>query len=63
MVSNLKEGENTLNILVEEKGCPPSVFPFEIFYTKPVPKKKKKEEVIVRKKSKEIKKNSTPLEI
>ena len=63
MVSNLKEGENTLNILVEEKGCPPSVFPFEIFYSKPVPKKKKKEEVIVRKKSKEIKKNSTPLEI
>ena len=51
MVSNLLEGNNNLNILVTEKGCPASVFPFEVFYTKPVPKKKKKEEVVVRKKS------------
>lgn len=48
-VSNLQEGDNSLNILITEKGCPPSVFPFEIVYTKPVPKKKKKEEVVVRK--------------
>lgn len=51
MVSNLQEGNNNLNILVTEKGCPPSVFPFEVYYTKPVPKKKKQEEVVVRKKS------------
>ena len=51
MVSNLQEGNNNLNILVTEKGCPPSVFPFEVYYIKPVPKKKKQEEVVVRKKS------------
>lgn len=51
MVSNLQEGNNNLNIFVTEKGCPPSVFPFEVYYTKPVPKKKKQEEVVVRKKS------------
>lgn len=51
MVSNLQEGNNNLNIFVTEKGCPPSVFPFEVYYTKPIPKKKKQEEVVVRKKS------------
>lgn len=51
LVSNLQEGDNDLNIIVTEKGCPPSVFPFEINYTKPVPKKKTKEAVVVRKKS------------
>ncbi|MGN0237772.1 MAG: hypothetical protein ACI4AK_06795 [Lepagella sp.] len=51
IVSNLNEGINNLNILVTEKGCPPSIFPFEIYYSKPVPKKKKKEEVIIRKKA------------
>ncbi len=50
-VSNLQEGNNTLNICVIEKGCPPSVFPFEITYVKPVPKKKKQESVVIRKKS------------
>lgn len=50
-VSNLVEGANTLNIIVEEDGCPPSSFPFEIFYTKPKPKEKKQEEVTVRKKA------------
>lgn len=49
-VFNLKEGENNLNIYVTEQGCPSSVFPFEITYTKPVPKEKKKEEVVIRKK-------------
>ena len=43
---------NNLNIIVKEKGCPESVFPFEIYYTKPVPKKKQKEEVIIKKKEK-----------
>lgn len=50
LVSNLQEGDNSLNIYVTEKGCPSSVFPFEIHYTKPVPRKKKKEEVVIRKK-------------
>lgn len=63
VVSNLQEGDNSLNILVTEKGCPPSVFPFEIFYTKPVPKKKKKEEVVIRKKSPVVPKHTPRLEI
>lgn len=50
LVSNLQEGNNNLNFFVKEKGCPPSIFPFEILYSKPVPKKRKKEEVVVRKK-------------
>lgn len=66
-VSNLLEGVNNLNIVVEEEGCPPAVFPFEITYYKPVPKKKKKEEVVVRKKPKavEVKKEreGNPLKI
>lgn len=48
-VYNLKEGENDLNIFVTEKGCPSSVFPFEITYTKPVPQKKEEEKVVIRK--------------
>lgn len=47
-ISNLAEGNNNLNIIVTEKGCPPSVFPFDVYYTKP---KSKKEEVVVRKKT------------
>lgn len=50
VVSNLQEGNNNLSILVKEKDCPASVFPFEIFYTKPVPRKKEKEAVLIRKK-------------
>lgn len=63
LVTNLQEGDNNLNIIVTEKGCPPSIFPFEIFYTKPVPKKKKKEEVVIRKKTAEIKVHTPRLEI
>ena len=63
LVSNLKEGVNNLNILVTEKGCPPSVFPFEIYYTKPVPKKRQKEGVIIRKKAPEFKENEPRLAI
>lgn len=49
-VSNLQEGVNNLNIIVTEKGCPPSKFPFEVLYTKPILKKKTKESVVIRKK-------------
>ncbi len=62
-VSNLQEGDNNLNIVITEKGCPPSVFPFEIFYSKPVPRKKKNEEVIIRKKTPETRKPTPRLEI
>ena len=48
-VSNLAEGNNDLNIVLTEKGCPPSTFPFDIIYTKP--KGKNKEQVEVRKKA------------
>ena len=58
-VYNLQEGDNSLNIFVTEKGCPSSIFPFEITYTKPVPKKKEKEKVVIRKKSAEAKKESS----
>lgn len=50
-ITNLMEGNNNLNIIVKEKGCPPSVFPFDIEYTKPAPKSKKKEAVVVKKKT------------
>lgn len=63
LVSNLKEGDNNLNIFITEKGCPPSVFPFEVFYTKPVPKKKTKEAVVVRKKSPQTPKPATRIEL
>lgn len=63
MVSNLQEGDNNLNILVTEKGCPPSVFPFEVYYTKPVPKMKTQEAVVVRKKSPQVPKQSVRIEL
>lgn len=50
IVSNLQDGDNNMNIYITEKGCPSSVFPFVINYTKPVPKERKKEEVAIRKK-------------
>lgn len=67
IVQNLKEGDNNLSIIITEKGCPPSVFPFEIFYTKPKTKEKKQEEVVIRKKPEskksESKKQTPRLEI
>lgn len=63
LVSNLQEGYNSLNIYVIEEGCPSSVFPFEIYYTKPVPRKKKKEEVVIRKKDPAVKKHVPRLEL
>lgn len=63
LVTNLQEGSNSLNIYVIETGCPPSVFPFEIFYSKPVPKKKQKEEVVIRKKDSAVKKRTPRLEL
>lgn len=60
-VYNLKEGNNNLDIYVTEQGCPSSIFPFEITYTKPVPQKKEKEKVVIRKVSPESKTlTSTP---
>ena len=47
---DLEEGVNNINIDILENGCPPSVFPFEITYTKPKPKVK--EEVKIEKKVK-----------
>lgn len=63
VVSNLQEGENSLNILITEKGCPPSIFPFEIYYTKPAPTEMKEEEVVIRKKIPAVKKPVLRLEI
>ncbi|MDE6486230.1 MAG: hypothetical protein K2L76_01850 [Muribaculaceae bacterium] len=63
LVSNLQEGANNFNIYVVETGCPPSVFPFEIYYSKPVPKKKQKEEVVIRKKDPILKKRTPRLEL
>lgn len=63
LVSNLQEGNNNLNIFVTEKGCPPSIFPFEVYYTKPVPKKKKQEAVVVRKKSPQVSKPDARIEL
>lgn len=63
MVSNLQEGNNNLNILVTEKGCPPSIFPFEVYYTRPVPKKKKQEAVVVRKKSPAVSRPAARIEL
>lgn len=52
----LAEGVNTVNINILENGCPPSAFPFEITYTKPVEetpdKPEVKEEVKIEKKVK-----------
>lgn len=41
----LAEGINNVNINILENGCPPSVFPFEITYIKPVKKSRNKAEV------------------
>lgn len=41
----LAEGINNVNINILENGCPPSVFPFEITYIKPVKKSRNKPEV------------------
>lgn len=50
-VANLNEGINDINIYVGEKGCPSTLFPFEILYTRPVAKKKKSEGLVIRKKN------------
>ena len=38
----LAEGVNNVNINILEDGCPPSVFPFEITYIKPVKRTRNK---------------------
>lgn len=40
----LAEGVNNVNINIIENGCPPSVFPFEITYIKPVVNKRSKKQ-------------------
>lgn len=42
---SLAEGINNVNINILEDGCPPSMFPFEITYIKPVKKTRNKAEV------------------
>lgn len=61
IVSNLAEGNNNLNIIVTEKGCPPSIFPFDVYYTKP--KSRTKEEVVVRKKTPSEVKSTPKIEL
>ena len=51
-LSPLNEGINNFSIHILEKGCPPSVFPFEVTYVKPVPRSRKKEQVVIQKKEK-----------
>lgn len=50
MIPDLKEGTSTLNVVVSEQGCPPTVFPIEVSYTKPDVTNKTKEKVVVRRK-------------
>ena len=62
----LAEGVNEVNINILENGCPPSVFPFEITYIKPVaetPEKPEvKEEVKIEKKVKpKVRKPAEPV--
>ena len=54
-IYGLVEGVNNVNIIIEEEGCPPSMFPFEIKYVKPRPKTDtspaiEKEAVVIEKK-------------
>lgn len=51
-LSPLNEGINNFSIHILEKGCPPSVFPFEVTYVKPVPRSRNKEQVVIQKKEK-----------
>lgn len=44
-VDSLAEGVNNLTINILENGCPPSIFPFEITYVKPVKRTRYKPEV------------------
>ncbi len=56
LVRDLKEGSNSIVVQVEEQGCPPVSFPFEITYTKPVAASKNQpavvENVTIKKKEK-----------
>lgn len=58
-VYNLQEGNNNIVVQIQEEGCPPVSFPFEVTYTKPVAKtrnkQKVKESVEITKKTKKVK--------
>lgn len=57
---HLAEGQNVVTVQVTEQGCPPVLFPFEVFYTKPVAESvdqpEVKEEVVIKKQEKKPKK-------
>lgn len=63
-VLSLAEGENNIVVQILEDGCPPASFPFEVTYTKPVPKTSKtsevKEDVVIKKKTKKTSITPTP---
>lgn len=63
-VMDLAEGENNIVVQILEEGCPPASFPFEVTYTKPVPKTSKtsevKEDVVIKKKTKKTSITPTP---
>ena len=55
-VTNLKDGVNQVIIQIQEPGCPRTEYPFEVTYTKPVPKTASKaavkEKVVIKNNSK-----------
>lgn len=63
LVKDLKEGSNSIVVQVQEQGCPPVAFPFEITYTKPVAASKNQpavdEKVTIKKKEKSPARNSS----
>ena len=63
-VLSLAEGDNSIIVQILEAGCPPASFPFEVTYTKPVPKTSKtsevKEDVVIKKKTKKTSITPTP---
>jgi hypothetical protein len=51
-IMELKEGINNVVIQVQEDGCPPVSFPFEVTYTKPTPQTRNEPVVKINKKKK-----------
>lgn len=61
-VFSLKEGVNNIVVQIQEQGCPPAFFPFEVEYHKPVARTRnkpaEKEKVTIKKKEKTSKPTS-----
>lgn len=55
-VSPLKEGINNIEIHVLEEGCPPITLPFELSYTKPIPRKHESGKVSIKQKVEPVQK-------